>query len=48
MYAAESLRAGLATYFGNPAKARAELGWTVRDLDQGLRDTFRAESWPTA
>jgi nucleoside-diphosphate-sugar epimerase len=37
-YAAESLRAARATYYGSPAKAIAELGWEARDLVTGLRD----------
>jgi len=41
-FAAESLRAGLATYYGTPAKAERELGWTCRDLDRGLADVVRA------
>ena len=35
-YAAETLRAATATYFGNPAKAQGELGWTCRSLDSGM------------
>jgi nucleoside-diphosphate-sugar epimerase len=35
-YAAETLRSGLATYYGTPTKARTELGWSCRDLDTGL------------
>jgi nucleoside-diphosphate-sugar epimerase len=38
-FAAETMRAGLATYYGNPAKAERELGWSARPLDQGLRET---------
>jgi nucleoside-diphosphate-sugar epimerase len=41
-YAGESMRSGLATYWGTPAKAERELGWSCRDLDAGLRDTIRA------
>ena len=41
-YAAESLRAGLATYYGTPEKAVRELGWTFRNLGDGLTDTVRA------
>jgi nucleoside-diphosphate-sugar epimerase len=41
-YAAESLRAGLATYYGTSEKARSGLGWTSRDLDAGLRETIQA------
>jgi nucleoside-diphosphate-sugar epimerase len=35
-YAAETLRSSLATYYGSPAKARTELGWSGRDMDTGL------------
>ncbi|HEX5825501.1 MAG TPA: hypothetical protein VFY18_13665, partial [Candidatus Limnocylindrales bacterium] len=28
------------TYLFSPAKAEAELGFTARDLETGLRDTF--------
>ena len=41
-YAAETLRASLATYYGNPAKAERELGWTYRSLDEGLVETVHA------
>jgi nucleoside-diphosphate-sugar epimerase len=37
-YAAETLRSSLATYYGNPAKAMTELGWSCRDLETGLGD----------
>jgi nucleoside-diphosphate-sugar epimerase len=37
-YAAETLRAGLATYLGLPAKAERDLGWSSRPLDEGLRE----------
>ena len=37
--AAETARAGLATYYGTPAKAERELGWRARSLEQGLRQT---------
>ena len=40
--AAETMRAGLATYYGTSAKAERELGWTVRPLEQGLRETVTA------
>jgi nucleoside-diphosphate-sugar epimerase len=40
--AAETMRAGLATYYGSPAKAERELGWRARPLDQGLRETVAA------
>lgn len=38
-YAAETMRAGLATYYGTPAKAERELGWQARPLEEGLRQT---------
>lgn len=38
-YAAETMRAGLATYYGTPEKAERELGWRARPLEQGLRQT---------
>ena len=38
-YAAETMRAGLATYYGTPAKAQRELGWHARPLEEGLRQT---------
>jgi nucleoside-diphosphate-sugar epimerase len=41
-YSAESLRASVATYLGTPARAEAELGWTARSLDEGLRETVTA------
>jgi nucleoside-diphosphate-sugar epimerase len=41
-YAAESLRSSLATYYGTPAKAERELGWTWRGIAEGLRDTVRS------
>ena len=41
-YAAESLRASLATYLGTPARAERELGWHARALEEGLRDTVAA------
>ncbi|MGE5718745.1 MAG: NAD-dependent epimerase/dehydratase family protein [Nocardioidaceae bacterium] len=41
-YAAESLRASVATYLGSPARAEQELGWSARDLDEGLRETVAA------
>ena len=37
--AAETARAGLASYYGTPAKAERELGWHARPLEQGLRQT---------
>lgn len=44
-YAAESMRASLASYLGSPAKAERELGWTSRPLREGLADV--ALSTPT-
>ena len=44
-YAAESMRASLATYFGTPDKAERELGWSCRDLDDGLRETVVARDF---
>jgi dihydroflavonol-4-reductase len=41
-YAAETLRAATATYFGDPAKAGAELGWGCRSLDAGMALTVAA------
>jgi nucleoside-diphosphate-sugar epimerase len=41
-YAAESMRASLATYFGTPDRAERDLGWSCRDLDEGLRETVVA------
>jgi nucleoside-diphosphate-sugar epimerase len=41
-YAAETMRAGLATYYGTAAKAERELGWHARDLRTGLRETVTA------
>lgn len=38
-YAAETLRASLATYYGSSAKAEQDLGWRARSLDEGMRDT---------
>ncbi|MGZ5418051.1 MAG: NAD-dependent epimerase/dehydratase family protein [Nocardioides sp.] len=38
-FAAETMRAGLATYYGTPAKAERELDWHARPLEQGLRET---------
>jgi dihydroflavonol-4-reductase len=44
-YAAESMRSSLATYFGTPDKAERELGWSCRDLDDGLRETVVARDF---
>ncbi len=41
-YAPETFRAGLATYYGSPARAERELGWRARPLDEGLRETVDA------
>jgi nucleoside-diphosphate-sugar epimerase len=41
-YAAETMRAGLATYYGSPARAERELGWRARSLDEGLRETVES------
>jgi nucleoside-diphosphate-sugar epimerase len=38
-YAAETMRASLATYYGNPAKAERDLGWSPRPLHEGLGET---------
>ena len=40
-YSAEALRASLATYLGNPTKAKQELGWSARSLEDGLAETLR-------
>ena len=44
VFTAESMRttAGV-TYLGSNAKAKRELGFTVRPLEEGLRETLRAE-----
>lgn len=41
-YTGESLRASISTYLGTPARAEQELGWSARDLDEGLRETVAA------
>ena len=41
-FSAETMRAGLATYYGTPAKAERELDWHARPLEQGLRETVDA------
>ena len=43
-YTEEGLRvlAGT-TYLGSPARAQTELGWTVRPLREGVRETLRHE-----
>lgn len=40
-YAAETLRASLATYYGTPTKSEQELGWSCRDIEKGLAETVR-------
>ena len=47
-YAAETMRAGLATYYGTPAKAERDLGWRARPLDEGLAETVAALRRPRA
>jgi nucleoside-diphosphate-sugar epimerase len=42
-YSAEGLRASLATYLGEATKAKQELGWSVRSVEDGLAETLRAE-----
>jgi nucleoside-diphosphate-sugar epimerase len=43
-YSGEYLRVNAGTtYIGNNAKARTELGWTPRPLEEGLPDTLEAE-----
>jgi hypothetical protein len=37
-YAAETLRSSQATYYGSPAKAVTDLGWSCRDMETGLRE----------
>lgn len=41
-YAAETLRASLGTYYGTPTRSEQELGWSCRDLDEGLAETVRS------
>ncbi len=41
-FAAETMRAGLATYYGTAAKAERDLGWRARPLDEGLAETVAA------
>ena len=40
---ADAARAGMATYFGNSAKAKTELGWTPRPVHEGITETVRLE-----
>jgi nucleoside-diphosphate-sugar epimerase len=43
-YSAEYLRVNAGTtYIGSNAKARSELGWTPRPLEEGLPETLEAE-----
>ena len=43
-YASETLRAMAGTtYIGSNARAKRELGWTVRDLREGWAETVRHE-----
>ncbi len=42
-YTSEALRvAGGTTYYGDDAKAKRDLGYDPRSLDEGMRDTFSA------
>jgi len=41
-YSSEAMRASLATYFGSPAKAYRDLGWTSRPLREGLSELVAA------
>ena len=38
----ETLRAATADYLGSPNKARRELGWLARSLDEGMQETVRS------
>jgi nucleoside-diphosphate-sugar epimerase len=40
---ADAARAGMATYFGNSAKAKTELGWMPRPVHEGITETVRLE-----
>ena len=42
-FTAEGLRVTTATYLGSDEKARRELGYTVRPLEEGLRETLYYE-----
>ena len=42
-YSAEGLRVLTATYLGSNEKARRELGYTLRPLEEGLRETLYYE-----
>ncbi|MGZ4493645.1 MAG: NAD-dependent epimerase/dehydratase family protein [Nocardioides sp.] len=46
-FAAETMRAGLATYYGSPAKAERDLGWHARSLDEGLGETVASLRHPS-
>lgn len=41
-YHPETMRAAMASYVGTAEKARRELGWQSRDLEDGLRQTLAA------
>jgi len=41
-YAAETMLASLATYYGTPAKAQAAFDWTCRDPDDGLSEVVQS------
>lgn len=36
---AEAARSGIATYYGDSAKAERELGWRARPLEEGMAET---------
>ena len=38
-YHPESMRSGLASYLGSPARAERELGWSARPMEEGLAAT---------
>lgn len=42
-YQGESLRSIIGTYIGDNANARRDLGFTVRPLEEGLRETLLHE-----
>lgn len=46
-YAAETLRASVATYYGDPTRAELELGWSCRSLKDGLRTLVESLGRPT-
>jgi nucleoside-diphosphate-sugar epimerase len=41
-YTEEALRSGSSSYLGTAEKAKRELGWTVRPLQEGMTQTVRA------